>query len=150
MRFLVRTKENRITGPFEKDELADRVAKGELRELDEIAEANGYWIYLHERAESKRLLGVELPRKKAKDDLHEEQTETETETVTATAPLIAKDLPIGGGSVQLPRVVAPVVASQSPLPRRPETVGLFKYFLLAMAAVIAFVLFRVFEIAQEM
>jgi hypothetical protein len=153
MRFLVRTKENRISGPFEKDELAERVAKGELRELDEICESNGYWIYLHERAESKRMLGVELPRKKAKDDLHEEQTETETETVTATAPLITKDLPLGGGSVQLPRATTPVptsVAPPSALQRRPETVGLFKYFLLAMAAVIAFVLFRVFEIAQEL
>jgi hypothetical protein len=149
MRFLVRTKENRITGPFEREELAERVMKGDLRELDEICEANGYWIYLHERAESKRLLGVELPRKKSKDDLHEEQTETETETVTATAPMV-KDLPAGGGSVHLPRVVpAPAVAAP-PAPRRPETLGLFKYFLLAIAGIIAFVLFRVFEIAKDL
>jgi hypothetical protein len=148
MRFLVRTKENRITGPFERTELAERVAKGELRELDEICEASGYWIFLHERAESKRLLGVELPRKKSKDDLHEEQTETETETVTATAPMV-KDLPAGGGSVHLPRVaVAPVTAA--PAPRRPETLGLFKYFLIFIAGIIAFVLFRVFEIAKDL
>jgi hypothetical protein len=149
MRFLLRTKENRISGPFEREELADRVTKGDLRELDEICEANGYWIYLHERAESKRLLGVELPRKKSKDDLHEEQTETETETVTATAPMV-KDLPTGG-SVHLPRVMAaPAATATAPVPRRPETLGLFKYFLIAIAGIIAFVLFRVFEIAKNL
>ena len=61
-RFLLRTKENRITGPFGKEELAARVAHGDLRELDEVCPAGGYWIYLHERVESKKILGVELPR----------------------------------------------------------------------------------------
>src|SRR5690606_6968718 len=124
--------ENRITGPFAKEEVAARVANGELRELDEVCEAGGYWIYLHERAESLKILGVELPRTKRKEDIHEEETETETETVTATAPLSIQGASGMGTTVmRTTRTVSqsePLVAN-----RAPETTSLMKYLLITIA-----------------
>jgi hypothetical protein len=157
--FLVRTKENRISGPFPKEQVVSMVESGKLRELDEVCEANGYWIYLHEREESRNLLGVELPRRASKEDASEEKTETETETVTATANAAAaamKDSP-AGGSVHVPIRPAAMTAKPERSPkrelnpmtrRRAETMGVLKYVLVAFAAIIAWVIGRIFQLTH--
>ncbi len=161
MDFLIRTKENRISGPFPKEEILARISRGELREQDEVCPANGYWIFLHERAESRAMLGVELPR--TVDSESEENTETETETATATAT--ATDLKkVASVTVTGPRETregyalpvsaadktAEIPANGSPLPRgQPETVGAIRFVLWAFVMVIVFILYRVFQLAQD-
>ncbi len=142
-RFMVRTKENVLTGPFSREEITERVKAGLLREIDEVCSGNGYWIYLHERAECLSLLGVELPRKETS---HEERTETgtETATVTATKPVEGHE----GGSVMGSVVVT---HAPSPEPRAKgnnETIGTFKLVLWGVLILVGFILFQVFRISE--
>lgn len=160
MTFLIRTKENRISGPFPKEVILERMQSGELREMDEVCPSNGYWIYLHERDESMRMLGVALART---DEFHEESTETDTETVTvtATAPTTApyaahsaKDMiREARDTVNANRAAidsradspsAPSVATSN----RPEAIRALKFLLLFFVLVIVFILLRVFEVAN--
>ncbi len=165
MNFLIRTKENRISGPFPKEVILERMQSGELREMDEVCPASGYWIYLHERDESIRMLGVALART---EDFHEESTETDTETVTATQPTnapylahSAKDMmreardAVNANAVGMapestakdyPNDVAPVSAVS--FRNRPETIRTFKLLLFIFLLLIVFILLRVFQVAS--
>ena len=162
MNFLIRTKENRISGPFPKEVILERMHSGELREMDEVCPASGYWIYLHEREESVRMLGAALART---EDFHEESTETETETVTATQPTSA---PYAAGSVQAmkreardavnanaagmiaenagrdPGPAAPIASSN-----RPELIRMLKFVLWVFAFVIGLILLRIYQVANH-
>ncbi|MBC7387345.1 MAG: hypothetical protein H7301_14430 [Cryobacterium sp.] len=141
-KFMIRTKENRLYGPFSRALVAEQVARGDLREGDEVCAGDGYWIYLHEREESKALLGAVLPRK---DEFHEEATETETETaVPHPAPISTQTLtPVGEtGSAA---VVTPV---EETIPNRPETIGSLRVALWLFFLLITYLIFRIFEVSR--
>ncbi len=145
MTFLIRTKENRIFGPFPKEEVVARIERGELRELDEVCPANGYWIYLHERGESMEMLGIELAH--TIESGGEEITETETETATATVT--------SNGSAPVPVVASAATHPAGPATPdrtelgRPETVGTLRFVLWGFLLLIVFILYRVFQLAQD-
>lgn len=98
--WLIRTSTNQISGPFPKAEIISRIQKGELGPEDEVCLANHYWIYLDERDEVLRQLGIELPRKPGRQQDDEEITETETETLTQDTDAFPQAMDHGGGSVQ--------------------------------------------------
>ncbi len=79
--WLIRTVQNRIAGPFTKDQVVKLVLDHKLGLQDEICPANGYWVYLYERDEVIKYLGVEYPV--SKDGEHKEDV-TETEIVTSS------------------------------------------------------------------
>jgi hypothetical protein len=72
--WLIRTAENVIAGPYEREQVCQLIRDGELNYQDEVCQSNGYWIYLHERDEVLRQLGVEVPKPAAPQG--EEVTET--------------------------------------------------------------------------
>lgn len=80
--WLVRTRELRLLGPFEEEQLKLMVARGELHPQDEIRRGDGYWIFLREADELKRMLGVELPQllAQANGKIGDEKTEPEIQT----------------------------------------------------------------------
>lgn len=80
--WLVRTAKNVISGPFSREKVSELVRSGALALQDEICNANRYWVYLHEREEIRRQLGVEPPMPPVNPD--EEITETQTKTGEAT------------------------------------------------------------------
>jgi hypothetical protein len=166
MNFLIRTKENRISGPFPKEVILARMQSGELREMDEVCPSSGYWIYLHERDESLRMLGVALART---EDFHEENTETDTETVTATQPTsapfaahTAKDMMreardavnsssqgnTNADSVANKSEHSPVPPTEGFMGNRPEAIKAIKFVLLVFGFLIAFILLRIYQLAN--
>lgn len=138
MRFLIRTKENRISGPFSKEAVLAKMQAGELREADEVCSATGYWIYLHERDESIRMLGAALARS---GDFHEEATETDTETVTTTQPTAASRPEAAAEKRRAPS--APV-----PTANRPESIRALKIVLALLAIGMILMALRAFEVAR--
>lgn len=140
MNFLIRTKENRISGPYPKETIVARVHAGELGEMDEVCPATGYWIYLHEREESMKLLGVCVARN---DEFHDDSTETDTETVTATQP-------VDMARVHRPAVSRPVQFAdpvQPPTANRPEPMRAWVLLLWLIVVMIGFILYRVYQVA---
>ena len=79
--WMTRTIQNLIEGPFDKEEICQKVLQGQLKLQDEVCQGNDYWFFLHEAVEVKKFLGIEVPRQKRRDD---DDTQTETETATAT------------------------------------------------------------------
>lgn len=148
MRYLIRTKENRISGPFTKEVILERMKSGELREMDEVCPADGYWIYLHERDESMKMLGVALARS---EKFHEEATETDTETVTATQPVAA---PCAAGGQAAPAPATPSSARETakippaPESNRPEIIRMIKFVLWILAFVIGLIALRIYQVAH--
>lgn len=176
MSFLIRTKENRISGPFPKEVILARMQSGELREMDEVCPSDGYWIYLHERDESMRMLGVALARS---EEFHEESTETDTETVTATQPLTApyaantaKDMireardtvtansPHSDSKNHDPKFVVPrapplvgalvgaIGDAKAPEKNRPESIRALVFVLWFFGVVIAIILVQIYRLAN--
>jgi hypothetical protein len=161
MTFLIRTKENRISGPFPKEVILSRMQSGELREMDEVCPSNGYWIYLHERDESIRMLGVALART---EDFHEESTETDTETVTATAPMNApyaannakdmmreaRDTVNANAAGMEERDAARSSMSTAPVPttNRPEVIRTLKFVIWVFVFLIGLILLRIYQVAN--
>lgn len=86
-RWLVRTAENRILGPLERDEVIAKIQSREFGRADEICPSGGYWFYLYEGDEVERMLGIRPPP--STHDPHDEITATGTRTVTdsVTRPL---------------------------------------------------------------
>lgn len=144
MHFLIRTKENRISGPFAKEDVVARMLRGELREVDEICPGNGYWIYLHEREESIRMLGTALARN---EGIHDDSTETDTETVTQ--PLVVPVAHDPDGSLP-PIVVGTMRTSPPAVPtrNRPESVRLLRLMLWVFAFLIALILLRIYRVSS--
>jgi hypothetical protein len=83
--WLVRTQQNVIMGPYSREEVREMIQEGSLGLQDEVCQANHYWIYLHEREELIKQLGMEPPAYQVSDeDVTLTQTETETQlAVTA-------------------------------------------------------------------
>jgi cobalamin biosynthesis Mg chelatase CobN len=168
-KFMIRTKENRLFGPFSKALVAERVARGELRDADEVCSGDGYWIFLHEREESKKILGVALPH--TREDIHEEVTETGTETVVVSGGASAKSgssAPSGAGAsvgtnagasstqgsmsdaqrAAVQEVTQKIEGLSSGANSRPETMSAFRLLLWLVAVLLGVILFRVFQLSQ--
>ena len=86
-RWLVRTAENQVIGPLERDAVIAQIQNRQLGRADEICPSGGYWFYLYEGDEVERMLGIRPPA--SVNDPHEEVTATGTRTVTdsVTRPL---------------------------------------------------------------
>jgi hypothetical protein len=152
MRFLIRTKENRISGPYPKEEILARMTSGELREMDEVCSSSGYWIYLHEREESTKLLGAALPYS---DEFHEESTETDTETATATQPTnapyaanTAQDMIREARDTVNSSTYGPDEVQSPPTTNRPERIRALWMVIWIFAAILVFILLRVWQVAN--
>lgn len=74
--WLVRTASNWIAGPYSKEQVRQMILERKLSHQDEVCNANGYWIFLHEREEILAQLGIEVPR--ALGEPGEDVTETQT------------------------------------------------------------------------
>src|SRR5262245_15796569 len=98
--WLVRTAKNVISGPYPKEALCQMILSGELGSQDEVCESGQYWIFLHERDEVIRQLGINLPKPPKNPD--EETTETQTQTQTQTETEVA----VHGDRVAVPMSVA--------------------------------------------
>lgn len=61
--WLVRTANNVISGPYNKEQVAGLIRDGKLSSQDEVCQSCDQWIYLHEREEILSRLGVEVPLK---------------------------------------------------------------------------------------
>ncbi|MCC7441288.1 MAG: hypothetical protein IT285_06635 [Bdellovibrionales bacterium] len=81
--WLVRTKDNIIAGPYTGDQIRKLILESQLGYQDEICQGNHYWIFVHERHEVKKQLGIDVPKPKkgSADEVTETETQTETETV---------------------------------------------------------------------
>src|SRR2546423_915216 len=97
--WLVRTSMNEILGPLSREALIAQIREGKLGPQDEICKADSYWIYLDERDEVKRQLGIDMPRSSrgGQDD-----TETEIETDAMTQEL---KMPPPGDEIDLPELI---------------------------------------------
>ncbi len=76
--WLVRTHDNKISGPLTADEVRAQVLSRSLALQDELCSSDGYWFFLHEAEELQTQLGVQYPPR-AKD---REATDTETQTAS--------------------------------------------------------------------
>lgn len=76
--WLIRTAQNFVAGPYTRDQVCQLVRDSQLSLQDEVCPANGYWFFLHETAEVKKFLGIQVRR--AVGENGEEITETQTET----------------------------------------------------------------------
>lgn len=75
--WLIRTSDNWIAGPYPEAQIRQMILNGELTYQDEICSANHYWIYLYEREEVMKQLGIEVPIQGAGAKKDDEVTETE-------------------------------------------------------------------------
>jgi hypothetical protein len=87
--WLVRTAKNVLSGPYPKETLSQMVLSGELSSQDEVCENGHYWIYLHEREEVARQLGINLPKPPKNPDEETTETQTQTQTQTETDMLLS-------------------------------------------------------------
>jgi hypothetical protein len=76
--WLVRTHDNKISGPLTADEVRAQVLSRSLALQDELCSSEGYWFFLHEAEELQTQLGVQYPPR-ARD---REATDTETQTAS--------------------------------------------------------------------
>ncbi len=76
--WLVRTHDNKISGPLTADEVRAQVLSRSLALQDELCSSEGYWFFLHEAEELQKQLGVQYPPR-ARD---REATDTETQTAS--------------------------------------------------------------------
>jgi hypothetical protein len=97
--WLVRTAKNVISGPYNKEALCQMILSGELGSQDEVCESGQFWIFLHEREEVAKQLGINLPKPPKNPD--EETTETQTQTQTQTQT----DTALGGERTPVPMSV---------------------------------------------
>ena len=95
--WLIRTTENRLTGPFPRAEVCRLILAGELGPQDEVCRAGHYWFALHEVEECRQQLGIQPQFQKATgasgadDEITETQTELGTDSSNAASDI--PDLP---------------------------------------------------------
>jgi hypothetical protein len=104
--WMVRTFQNVISGPMSREKLCELILRGEFRLHDEICHANGYWFYLHERAEVARHLGIEVPIS-ARSAGPEATLITKMDEDEITDPEIYAGPGGGGSSPERPRISVP-------------------------------------------
>lgn len=95
--WLVRTVLNELRGPYSRNELVQEIHDGKLGPQDEVCRSGSYWIYLDERDEVRKQLGIEPPRGHL-SLLEEEQTDTKTEHLTQEIDATAR------ASIELPEL----------------------------------------------
>jgi hypothetical protein len=78
--WMIRTAENILSGPFTKDQVIQLIQEGKLDLTDEVCGSGHYWVFLHEEAEIKTQLGVDLPQSFFDA---EESTQTESDNTPA-------------------------------------------------------------------
>lgn len=105
-KWLVRTHQNLIAGPYARQELIDLIQEGRLSEQDEVCEENHYWIYLYERDELLNQLGIEFPHTRSRPD-DEEVTETETETLVTDPIPESEPPPLPDDDTDIPDLPTP-------------------------------------------
>jgi acyl-CoA synthetase (NDP forming) len=94
--WLVRTAKNQLAGPFSREQVRVLIKEGRLSLQDEVCQASGYWIYLHEREEVSAALGADVPETLVASSGEESTvTGTDTEVVEKTDPELdhARPLP---------------------------------------------------------
>jgi hypothetical protein len=138
--FLVRTKQNQIWGPFTKERLAEKVLKGEFEQQDEICLSGEYWVFLHEKEEIKKFLGVYPPDGKRTRSSEDEVTETETETVIPEHT----QTPIQSYSGEAPPKTDPAVPYYEDSGYHLEQPVLFKVLLWLLVICVGLILYRIF------
>lgn len=157
--FLVRTLDNRILGPFTKEQINEHILQGVLKPRDEVSAANEYWFYVQEREETLKFLGIEMPIHRDPDD-----DVTVTETITATNPaevLKAASTPAPiEGAVQpssraitdlTPSPLEALTATEKPALEEPEIRIEFPfYFKLSVWMVIAILIWMGFQIYRQL
>lgn len=82
--WLIRTSNNWIAGPYSAQQICQMVLEQKLTLQDEVCTGNGYWIFIHERDEIKKALGIDVPKapRKAGEDFTETQKELVDDEVT--------------------------------------------------------------------
>jgi hypothetical protein len=107
--WLVRTAENVIAGPYNKEQICDLIRDGQLKLPDEICAANGHWFYLHEHEEVALHLGADISRRLIEPDAEHTQTQTETENNVEAMQLKAAEERLEGsdGSTGVISLTAP-------------------------------------------
>jgi len=111
--WLVRTAENFVAGPYTRDQIRQLMRESQLGLQDEVCQANGYWIYLHEKEEVVRHLGADTIQwlGESGEEITLTQTESSIEEIELTEKKAAVGLDEGDG---LTTVIAPL----PPLPIR--------------------------------
>jgi len=84
--WLIRTADNRLAGPYSREQVCGLIRDGRLTHQDEVCSANGYWIYLHEREEVRKLLGIDMPKPPRGADDEVTQTDTRAEKTGDVIP----------------------------------------------------------------
>jgi len=95
MTWLVRTSKNMILGPFNKEDLCQKITKGEFSTLDEVCKSDGYWFFLNEAKEVQAHLGITPPKPQFDVDeiTHTEKEFTKTSDLTPLQLSIQNNLP---------------------------------------------------------
>jgi hypothetical protein len=83
-RWLVRTSQNEIHGPFEQGQLVESIQSGRWELRDEACRENHYWFAFHEAAELQSQLGIGWPGLSDPSSDPEEETDEITEIETET------------------------------------------------------------------
>lgn len=91
--WMVRTAQNEVRGPFTREAVIQQIQSGQLGPEDEVCQANRYWIYLDEREEVMKQLGIEAPRKNRLPE--DDATDTDTQSDMRTQEIIYHR-PLGG------------------------------------------------------
>lgn len=138
--FLVRTKQNQIWGPITKVGLAEKVLNGELEQQDEICLSGEYWVFIHEKEEIKKFLGIYPPDHKRVRSSEDEVTETETETVV---PELTQT-PIQTHPAEVPPKTEPVTPYYENSGYHLEQPVLYKVLLWILVICVGLIVYRVF------
>jgi hypothetical protein len=83
-RWLVRTVQNEIHGPFEQEQLVESIRAGRWEPRDEACRQNHYWFSFQESEELHSQLGIRWPDRSEGGSSPEEETDEITETETET------------------------------------------------------------------
>src|SRR5689334_19631050 len=91
--WLIRTAQNKIVGPYSKEQVCKLILEGQLSVQDEVCQANNYWIYLYEKDEVLKQLGIEVPLRPPRSKLESDRGAADSrkdEEITETDLLSAE------------------------------------------------------------
>ena len=135
-RWLVRTTQNEIHGPFEQEQLIDTIRAGHWELRDEACRENHFWFAFQEAEELRQQLGISWPDRSDSSTDKEEETDEITETEIETK--ILKDPNVPGRQPE--RVQEPVVISGPVEPSWWTHPVLVVFLVMFAAAALAFFL----------
>jgi len=140
--WLVRTHQNVITGPFVKQDVAKLILSGKLALNDEVCSSGGYWIYLSEREEIAKYLGVQVPF----DAIQKEET-TETAAIKeALTREIERPFSSSVMASESMRSVPPPLPEHYRVTEKPAIYRMLTWLMLGGAA---YLVYRVFQILSR-